>query len=262
MKTKIIAAMFVLCLLCSAAFAQPYAIRVTYYSNLRAGPSLESDTLAIAPPGAILQVIGSQGNWLQINRNGIEVWMANWVGHRLLENSQSESPTSDNCCFLEWQCQSDDEWINGYYAFQNNQCEHPGIAIEGSETFVAQVREALDLLQELAPQWYAYTDEGLDKIKEVAESYGSGVWVHLRAFNITAAHAAAGDVWLASIIVHDACHVQQFEAGQQYYGLEAERFCAQIQLEALKIINPDDSFQFGLPVVLENIEDPAYQWWH
>jgi len=102
---------------------------------------------------------------------------------------------------------------------------------------------------------------GLDRIKQVSESYGAGVWVHLRTFNVTASQAGVGDEWLASIIIHDACHVHQFEAGQIYYGLEAERDCAQIQLEALGIINPQDSFQFGLPVVLANIDDPAYQWW-
>ncbi len=168
----------------------------------------------------------------------------------------------DNCCYLDWQCSSDQEWVNGYWAYQNRQCEHLGIAIEGSGDFVAEIQEALDLLQERAPGWYAYADAGLDKIKAVTEAYGTGVWVQHRTFNISPKHVEVGPIWLAGIIVHDACHVRQFEAGQIYYGLEAERACLEIQLDLLNIINPDDSFQFGLPVILANIGNPQYQWWH
>ena len=31
----------------------------------------------------------------------------------------------DNCCFLGWQCASDDDWVTGYWAYQNNQCAAP-----------------------------------------------------------------------------------------------------------------------------------------
>ena len=31
----------------------------------------------------------------------------------------------DNCCFVDRQCISDEEWVNGYWAFQNNQCSAP-----------------------------------------------------------------------------------------------------------------------------------------
>ncbi len=31
----------------------------------------------------------------------------------------------DNCCFLDRQCSSDQEWTNGYWAFQNGQCHAP-----------------------------------------------------------------------------------------------------------------------------------------
>ena len=259
MKAKAIAVLIIGLLMCAAApaSAQDYAIRLADYTNLRAGPSLNSDILAIAPPEAILEVHAVRGHWLQIRYKGSDAWLADWVGFSRIEEAQAV----DNCCFLGWRCAGDADWIRGYFAFQNQTCAHPGFVIDGSQTFVAQVRAALDLLRELAPQWYAYADRGLGKIKQVSESYGAGVWVHLRTFNVTASQAGVGDEWLASIIVHDACHVHQFEAGQIYYGLEAERDCAQIQLEALGIINPQDSFQFGLPVVLANIDDPAYQWW-
>jgi len=31
----------------------------------------------------------------------------------------------DNCCFVDRQCQSDQEWVDGYWAFQHNQCPAP-----------------------------------------------------------------------------------------------------------------------------------------
>lgn len=37
-------------------------------------------------------------------------------------------PTSsqiDNCCFVDRQCMTDEEWVNGYWAFQNSQCAAP-----------------------------------------------------------------------------------------------------------------------------------------
>ncbi len=32
---------------------------------------------------------------------------------------------TDNCCFVDRQCHSDRDWIDGYYAFQNHQCAAP-----------------------------------------------------------------------------------------------------------------------------------------
>ncbi len=31
----------------------------------------------------------------------------------------------DNCCFVDRQCSTDQQWIDGYWAFQNNQCPAP-----------------------------------------------------------------------------------------------------------------------------------------
>ncbi len=31
----------------------------------------------------------------------------------------------DNCCFVDLQCNSDQEWLDGYWAYQNNQCAAP-----------------------------------------------------------------------------------------------------------------------------------------
>lgn len=36
--------------------------------------------------------------------------------------SAQQSAQVDNCCFVDRQCQSDEEWVSGYWAFQDGQC--------------------------------------------------------------------------------------------------------------------------------------------
>ena len=111
--------------------AQGYAIRVTYNTNLRVANSLTSGIVETAPAGSILQVLGQQGRWLQIDRNGNQVWMAGWVSYSRVQSVQpAVSPPQtvsniDNCCFVDRQCQSDQDWTDGYWAFQNGQCAAP-----------------------------------------------------------------------------------------------------------------------------------------
>ncbi len=111
-------------LLCQVALAQSYSIRVEVNTNLRAGYSLESAVLESAPAGSILQVIDSYSRWLKINRNGRELWMASWVRHSRVAESSHTAPAAevDNCCFVDRQCQSNKDWIDGYWAYQRNQC--------------------------------------------------------------------------------------------------------------------------------------------
>ena len=33
-----------------------------------------------------------------------------------------ETSAIDNCCYAGWQCNNDQDWINGYHAYKNNQC--------------------------------------------------------------------------------------------------------------------------------------------
>ena len=63
--------------------------------------------------------------WLKINRNGNEVWLADWVGFtRVADGGQTQSQI-DNCCYVDRQCHSDADWTSGYWAFQSNQCAAP-----------------------------------------------------------------------------------------------------------------------------------------
>ncbi len=119
---------------CAIVSAQGYDIRTTGRNNLRAAPSLDGTFLETVPSGTVLHVVGASGRWLKINRNGNEVWMADWLGYSRVEGSEGTAPQPasnvpeqvDNCCFVDRQCHSAQDWENGYWAFQNGQCAAAG----------------------------------------------------------------------------------------------------------------------------------------
>ena len=126
MKAKLIVILIALLLMSSATSAQSYSIRVTFNTNLRASASLQANIIETAPAGTALNVVGSVNRWLQIDRNGT-VWMADWVSYTRVEAeqtalTQTQPSNIDNCCFVDRQCTTDQEWTDGYWAFQNGQC--------------------------------------------------------------------------------------------------------------------------------------------
>ena len=130
MRAKFIAVLVSVILLQSIALAQGYSIRVTHNTNLRASHSLESAIVRTAPAGTTLQVIGRHNRWLRIDRNGSDAWMADWVAYTRVEDNAATTQTQataniDNCCFVDRQCHSDQDWTEGYWAFQNGQCAAP-----------------------------------------------------------------------------------------------------------------------------------------
>ncbi len=131
MKKCFASSILILFALCSFASAQSYTIRVAYDTNLRESASLDSAVIANAPAGTTLQVMGEESRWLRINRNGYDVWMAAWVDHTRADSSaqsasqpHASSPT-DNCCHIDRECSTAQQWTDGYFAYQNNQCAAP-----------------------------------------------------------------------------------------------------------------------------------------
>ncbi len=127
MKTKCIAILIAFCLLIPHASAQPYSIRANRGLNLRTEPSLNASIAETILSGTVLQVVGKLNRWLKIDRNGREVWLADWVNFSRVESgepSASQQPTAqiDNCCFVNRQCATNQEWTDGYWAFQRNEC--------------------------------------------------------------------------------------------------------------------------------------------
>lgn len=177
---------------------------------------------------------------------------------------------ADNCCQASGAaCASNEDWIRGYLAFQIGQCKHPAVVIEGAPAFVARVEVALDMLKNSAPDWYAYT---INELKHIVESNESerGVYTKLRSFSLASSLTKSRDdaevesdvVWLAGVLVHEACHVYRDKAGLEPGGLVGERACLQVQITALQQVDPRARFMNYLSRLLTNIEKEEYQWWH
>ena len=136
MKAKLFGIVLALFVLVNVASAQGYFIRVANNTNLRAAASLQARIVETAPAGAILNVVGSYNRWLRVNRNGNDAWMADWVDYTRVEESAPTQPQTasniDNCCFVDRQCHSNQEWTDGYWAFQNGQCAAPAQSQPGT----------------------------------------------------------------------------------------------------------------------------------
>ena len=314
MRTRIWA--ILLCLLLTQTLsAQEYAVRVTHNTNLRASYSLQARIVDKALAGTTLQVVDAFDRWLKVDHGEKSLWMAGWVPMTRV----TDAPVIDNCCFVDRQCQSEQEWldgywafqrdecpapaqtetpaqsqassavsapvsipanvdnccqlgnqcatngdwINGYIAFQVNQCKHPGLLIEGSPGFISMMETALDMLKQHAPKWYAYTDDGLSRIMEASGLEIIYVRGGIAYFGTDTYVARTGDpVVHAGLLVHEACHPLRHRAGQQSGGVEGESACTQIEIHVLDLLGGAPDRRALLQLVLDNIHDPAYQWWH
>ena len=63
----------------------------------------------------------------------------------------------DNCCGIDRQCSTNDEWVSGYYAFQNNQCAAPAEQQQGQQA--RQQRSLLAINNCCFTGWHCDTDE-------------------------------------------------------------------------------------------------------
>ncbi|MCY4146670.1 MAG: SH3 domain-containing protein [Chloroflexi bacterium] len=256
MYSKYFALLVLSVLFMGGASAQEYSIRVNRGLNLRAAPSLNADITDTVTSGSILQVVGKTNRWLQINRNGRQVWLADWVNFSRVDSSQPATPI-DNCCFVDRQCQSEAEWEAGYWAFQNKQCAAPSQpkpatsanapsgsspSIEGSQQFVRHIAATLNWMQQAAPEWHHYVISGMDVIAEVpvpipdvggrvitctAAAYDRQRKVTLETCFMTWTIWGTGPVELdqvntAAALAHEACHIHLHEAGINFATQELE----------------------------------------
>ena len=128
MGIKHVAIFVALLIFVSSASGQEYSIRANRGLNLRAAPSLNAEIAGTVRSGDILLVIGHNGRWLRVRRPGAEAWLANWVNFSRVEQTQTQTETAaeiDNCCFVDRQCATDQQWIDGYWAYQHGQCAAP-----------------------------------------------------------------------------------------------------------------------------------------
>ena len=178
--------------------------------------------------------------------------------------------STNNCCFLGESCPRDQHWRDGYASFQDADCELRGIQIDASDEFKLRMYRAIAMLKDRAPAWYAYTINGLDRIREVSDFMPAGAYVEYRRFDEVASEVfvdSPGEgpiVWVASVLVHEACHVHMYEArvltalGSR---AEQEKACTEVQLIASDIIDPTNYYNDFFQTLIDNVHDPAHQWW-
>ncbi len=256
MEVKCFAVMIVGFVLLGVASAQDYHLRANNNTNLRNTYSLNGAIIETVPKGTVLHIVGKFNRWLKINRNGNDAWAADWLSYTRVNSadqtgSQQQSSEVDNCCFVDRQCQSDEEWENGYWAYRNNQCPAPSQLaaavvpagpwlpsertltrpiIEGSEWFVYGIGSTLDLMQQSAPEWYNYVLNAADKIVEsfnpATPDYphaNTGNWANgasrtigVGAGSLSCYVGKLCRVSIAGILGHEACHIHEHLAGIVY----------------------------------------------
>ena len=110
--------------------AQNYQIRTDAKINLRSWHGTGYRIVETVSAGTVLQAVGKFNRWLKINRNGMNLWMADWVRYSVLGSDAAPSTSTetqpqhrgiDNYCFTIWKCITEAEWQRGYFAYQDNE---------------------------------------------------------------------------------------------------------------------------------------------
>ncbi len=260
----------------SLASGDCYQGKVAYIigtMNIRASATTNSSVVAIARVGDVFIVTQSrQGEkwcWLKTTKG----WLAKTLHVRSakpvyssgaspsLASQSSPQSDIDNCCFVDRQCTTEQEWKDGYWAYQNNQCGVPVQStlivsgrplIVGSATFISRLETTLDYLSANSPTWYAYVVGGTEKITE----FSDGVEGNCRA------QAAGGHTEMescipyfgtsyemqifhtAAVLAHEACHTYQQRSGRHFAPEEVEPPCQQAARDTIKALDIERKYTY------------------
>ena len=218
MKVTRIAILIALCMFAALASAQSYSIRANRGLNLRAEPSRTASIAETIHSGTVLQVVGESGRWLKIDRNGREVWLADWVDFSRVDDSAPPAspalpaPTGpiDNCCYVDRQCHSDLEWMGGWHAFQNGQCAapappqpvtpaQPGSSAPANVDNCCLVDRQCSSDQEWMGGWHAYQNGQCAAPGQPQRATPSGSLPRIEGSDIFIGHIIASLNWLKRV---------------------------------------------------------------
>ena len=170
----------------------------------------------------------------------------------------------DNCCFVNRQCNSEQQWSDGYWAYQRNECpvshvSAPAVSstlppIHGSSEFIGGIAAAFNFLRNNSQEWFNYSISGIKSIHPKS-SYQNPtlrerqakafILIESREMYVEQEFALEEEIaFLASVFVHEACHVYQWQSGNYsrwdwiLNTTDIERECYGIQATALSKISP------------------------
>ena len=131
--------------------------------------------------------------------------------------------------------------------------------IEGKADFVGQIKAALDYLKRESPHWYLYVVRPTRHIK-ARPSYenNSVAYGEHDRIEIARGHLES-TLLLASALVHEACHLYQWDGGQRIVSgddegrTKAEIECYSVELEMVRDIKPGDELIRGINAQLNAI---------
>ena len=149
-----------------------------------------------------------------------------------------------NCCEMNWQCNSDEDWQAGYEANMRKQCQLPGsvISIVGDADFVDYMAIRLEELRNGMPERYHYALSALDKLQQASpDLLGGFVDERGRTFFVpwSGPRTDGFETRMSAVIVHEACHVHRADAGHLPYACDLESqireelLCREIELEVV-----------------------------
>ena len=148
------------------------------------------------------------------------------------------------------------------------------IRVVGSDTFVAQVKAALYLLSDRAPETFAWVEESIADIFLTPFPSGSAQDVIEGKVRVAQDQAFAPGynpfdqvVWLAGALVYDACIINLYRGGGDYYSDTAAVTCIKERIFALRRLDRRD-FLAGIVEdhlygnyphdLIESVPDPDY----
>ena len=226
---------------------------ITGDMNIRSGASTSSHVVKKARAGEAFDVSrstrGATWCWLRIDAG----WMAMTSRVQSTKPLRATASTSgststatatqpsssniDNCCYVNRHCQSEQDWVDGFWAFLRQECfvqgtseqiSQPGaphyiinsqgrrIPIYGDEEFRLTIARGFFYLRDKLPRWWQYVaivdDVKYDDIEGNC-SYACASWPYK---NVRfGPHAYGKDARaIAQTLLHETCHLYQWQQGR------------------------------------------------
>lgn len=242
---------------------QPVASRASAPQQTVKTPQLDTDNCCFVDRQCSTDFEWEAGYWAyQRNQCGAPVSQAGSIS---TPTSATDASDVNNCCQIGWNCQTDQKWEQGFWSYQVGQCEHRGLIVEGPQAFKSLMDQALKLLRDRSPHWYAYATEVVSKISQNSDSR---VRVTSRTGQIKwgtghSSYRGRNLEQIASLIVHEACHVHRRRRGAFPTGkLPGETECTEREIQAMEAIGAAPYLIRSERNLLANIHKSECQWWH